>query len=94
MDLYRFAFKIAPFCSSDLIADAFELAISARELDMRASPYDLSGYGYTPVRIETREGREEYVAGQRELSERSAPIRLKLLEIYRRLLRARVDGVR
>ncbi|HUR55738.1 MAG TPA: 3-methyladenine DNA glycosylase, partial [Gemmataceae bacterium] len=62
MDLYRFAYKIAPFCPGDVLANAFALATSAREIDMRASPYDLSGYGFPPIRIETREGREEYVA--------------------------------
>jgi hypothetical protein len=68
MDLYRFAYKIAPFCPADVLADAFELAAAAREVDMRASPYDLTGYGFDPIRIETREGREEYVELQREIS--------------------------
>lgn len=88
MDLYRFAYKIAPFCASEIVADAFELAATIRELDMRASPYDLSTYGFTPVRIETREGREEYVAAQRELSALSQPIRLRVLRAYRDLLAA------
>ena len=83
MDLYRFAYKIAPFCPGDVTADAFELAAAAREIDMRASPYDLSGYGYPPMRIETREGREEYVGLQRELSARSVPIRERLIGVYR-----------
>ena len=30
MDLYRFAYKIAPYCPSGLVADAFELARCAR----------------------------------------------------------------
>ena len=38
MDLYRYAYKIAPWVRAELIADAFELAWRARELDMRASP--------------------------------------------------------
>jgi hypothetical protein len=86
MDLYRFAYKIAPFCPSELTADAFELARAAREVDMRASPYDLSGYGFVPVKIETREGREEYVELQRGLYQRGVPIRERLLEVYRDLL--------
>jgi hypothetical protein len=83
MDLYKWAFMLAPYMPSTLIADAFELALSARELDMRASPYDLHEYGFEPICIESREGREEYVAGQRELSERSRPIRAEILNVYR-----------
>jgi hypothetical protein len=88
MDLYRFAYKIAPFSPAEVTADAFELARAAREVDMRASPYDLSGYGFPPVRIETREGREEYVELQRSLYQRAVPVRERLLEVYRRLLAA------
>jgi len=85
MDLYRFAYKIAPFGPSELLADAFELAESARAVDMRASPYDLTGYGYAALPIETREGREEYVVEQRQLAERAAPIRERMLEVYVKL---------
>ena len=88
MDLYRFGYKIAPYCPSDLMADAFELAVAAREVDMRASPYDLSGYGFSPIRIETREGREEYIELQRGLAVRSEPIRHRLLGVYSELLAA------
>ena len=44
-------------------------------------------FGFEPVRIETREGREEYVAGQRELARRAAPVRERLLTECRRLER-------
>ncbi|MBX9627207.1 MAG: 3-methyladenine DNA glycosylase [Gemmataceae bacterium] len=88
MDLYKFAYKIAPFGPAGLTADAFELAAAARAVDMRASPYDLSGYGFPPIPIETRAGREEYVELQRDLSERSAPIRDRLREVYEALLAA------
>jgi hypothetical protein len=86
MDLYRFAYKIAPFCPADVVADAFELAAAARAVDMRASPYDLSCYGFPPIQIETREGREEYVELQRDLSRRGMPVREQLLAVYRGLL--------
>lgn len=82
MDLYKFAYKIAPWVDWNLLADAFELAWAARQLDMRASPYDLSEFGYPPVRIETRTGREEYVEGQRQLAERAAPVRARLIATY------------
>ena len=89
MDLYRFAYKISPYCPSDVVADCFELARAAREVDMRASPYDLSAYGFAPIRIETRVGREEYVELQRELAARAQPVREQVRDVYRRLLAAR-----
>jgi hypothetical protein len=89
MDLYRFAYKIAPFCPSDLLADAFDVARAAREVDMRASPYDLSGYGFAPVRIETPEGRAEYAELQRDLYHRGLPVRERLFAMYRKLLEER-----
>ncbi len=85
MDLYKFAYKLAPWVASEVIAEAFELAASARELDMRASPYDLSEFGFTPIRIETKDGREEYVTAQRELTRRAAPVRAAVLAAYRKL---------
>jgi len=39
-------------CSSRLLMDCLELAADARELDMRASLYDLSGYGFAAIRVE------------------------------------------
>ena len=87
MDLYKFAFVIAPFSSAETVADAFELAVAARELDMRASPYDLSALGFAPVRVETRDGREEYVAAQRDLTRRAGPVRDRVLSEYQRLER-------
>lgn len=88
MDLYKFAHKIAPWCSSDLIADAFLLAVEARTIDMRASPYDLSSLGFKAIRIESAAGREEYVQEQRQLAERATPIRTRLLAVYRSLVEA------
>jgi hypothetical protein len=86
MDLYKWAFKFAPFTPSELIADCFALARDIRELDMRASPYDLRQLGFTPVRIETPEGRAEYEAHQRAFAERSQPLRTRLVALAERLL--------
>ena len=86
MDLYKWAFKLAPWCPSDLIADTFELARDIRELDMRASPYDLSTFGYTAVPIETPEGRAEYEKSQRAFAERARPLRRRLMDLCRDLL--------
>src|SRR5690606_37323824 len=80
MDLYKYAYKLSPLIPSELVAEAFALAREIRALDMRASPYDLSALGYSPVRIETPEGRAEYVAAQRDFAERAAPLRARLIE--------------
>ena len=88
MDLYKHAFRLSPMVGSDLVADCFELARDIRVLDMRASPYDLSGLGYEPVRVETPEGKQEYVAAQRVFAERAAPLRARLVASCDRLLDA------
>jgi hypothetical protein len=92
MDLYKHAFRLSPLVSSELVADCFELARDIRVLDMRASPYDLSGLGYQPVAIETTAGKQEYVTEQRELAERGAPLRQRLLDECGRLLAASVPA--
>jgi hypothetical protein len=79
MDVYRWAFKLSPLTSSELVADCFELAREIRTLDMRASPYDLASLGYQPVRIETADGRAEYVRQQRDFAERAAELRSALV---------------
>ncbi|MFC3999510.1 3-methyladenine DNA glycosylase [Nocardiopsis sediminis] len=81
MDLYKWAYKLAPAVPGELVVDCFELAKDVRELDMRASPYDLAAYGYAPVRIETAEGKAEYVAAQRSFAERGGALRARLLEV-------------
>jgi hypothetical protein len=85
MDLYRFCYKIAPWIESELLVDAFELARFAREIDMRASPYDRRSIGFAPIRVETPDGRAEYVRLQRKISERAKPIRQRVLLAYQRL---------
>jgi hypothetical protein len=62
MDLYKWAYKLSPATPAGLVADCFELAAEIRELDMRASPYDLREHGYEPVAIETSEGKAAYAA--------------------------------
>jgi hypothetical protein len=79
MDLYKWAFKLAPLVPAELVADCFELARDIRELDMRASPYDLAALGFPPVKIETPEGRAEYEQAQRAFTERARPLRARLL---------------
>jgi len=86
MDLYKWAFKLAPFTPSELIADCFALARDIREIDMRASPYDLQKLGYAPIAIETPDGRAEYEVHQRSFAERSQPLRTRLVTLCERLL--------
>ena len=86
MDLYKHAFRLTPMVPSDLVADCFELARDIRELDMRAAPYDLTGLGYEPVRIETTAGKAAYVEAQRGFAARGAPLRARLIEECERLL--------
>jgi hypothetical protein len=93
MDLYKHAFRLSPMICSDLVADAFELAWDVRVLDMRAAPYDLTGVTldpdgtpWTPVRVETPEGKREYAAAQRSFADRAAPIRRQLIAECERLL--------
>lgn len=86
MDLYKHAFRLTPMVASELVADCFELARDLRELDMRASPYDLAGLGCEPVRIETAAGRQEYVEAQRGFVDRAAPLRARLTAECDRLL--------
>ena len=80
MDLYKWGYKMVPLIDSALLLECFELACSARELDMRASPYDLAAYGYDPVPIDTAAGRADYVRQQTQLAERAAPLRARLLD--------------
>ncbi|GAA3233625.1 hypothetical protein GCM10017691_29380 [Pseudonocardia petroleophila] len=81
MDLYKWAYKLSPATPSELLADCFALAVDVRELDMRASPYDLADLGYPPVRIETPAGRAEYARAQAGFAERAAPLRRRLVEV-------------
>lgn len=86
MDLYKWAYKLAPFTASELIADAFELAWDIREVDMRASPYDLRELSFEPIPIETEEGRRTYEGYQRQFAERARPLRARLLATCRAIL--------
>lgn len=85
MDLYKWCYKLAPAVPSDLTLEAFRLARDIRELDMRAAPYDLRELGYEPVRIETAEGKAEYVTAQREFTLRSNALRRRMLEVLDRI---------
>jgi hypothetical protein len=86
MDLYRWAYKFYPWIPTNLIVECFLLAIRARTIDMRASPYDLEAHGFPSIPIETPAGRDEYRRLQSELMEAAIPLRSKLLEAYNRVI--------
>jgi hypothetical protein len=86
MDLYKWAIKLWPWIGSDFLAKAFFLALEGRELDMRASPYDLVEKGFVPIRIETEEGRKEYQKEQQIYAERSITLREELKAFCQRLI--------
>jgi hypothetical protein len=88
MDLYKWAYKLAPATPGELLADCFALAADVRELDMRASPYDLADLGYAPVRIETPAGRAAYARAQAGFARRAAPLREKLIRLCATILDA------
>ena len=79
MDLYKWAAKSLPWVSSDLLWNCFRLATKAREIDMRASPYDLTSFGYDPIKVETSEGRRLYEKLQRHLADEAQPLRESLI---------------
>ncbi|WP_327062671.1 3-methyladenine DNA glycosylase [Kocuria rhizophila] len=88
MDLYKWAYKLLPAVDSELLADCFELAWDVRVTDMEASPYDLADWGYEPVRIETPEGKAEYVRRQRAFAARGTELRHRLVTATDRILAA------
>jgi hypothetical protein len=88
MDVYRWAYKLSPLAPSELVADCFEAAREIRTLDMRASPYDLTALGLDPIRVETPQGRAEYVRQQGAHSHRTAALRHRLIETCQAALAA------
>lgn len=85
MDVYKWAAKLGPIVRGDLLLDAFELARDIREVDMRASPYEVSGYfgadgrPLIAVPIETAAGKHEYAALQRGFATRGNALRERVL---------------
>jgi hypothetical protein len=86
MDLYKWSTRLWPWVGSDFIAKTFFLALEGRELDMRASPYDLSDDGYAPICIETENGRKQYQKEQQLLTERATSLRKELYAFCKRFM--------
>jgi hypothetical protein len=81
MDLYKWSYKLTPLVESELVGDCFELARDIRQLDMQASPYDLSALGVEPIPIETTAGKAGYVRRQRDFADRSEGLRARLIDV-------------
>ena len=81
MDLFKWCMKLQPLVPSDLVSACFELAWRAREIDMRASAYDVRPMGYEPICIETTAGRREYVGYQKEIAGAARPLRERLIRV-------------
>ena len=92
MDLYKWAFRSYPVVGADLVADCFELAREVRNVDMRVAPYDLTGLGLKPIRIETPEGRAEFVRHQAGFAARGAALRQRLLGVMDSALAALIPA--
>jgi hypothetical protein len=86
MDCHKWASKLGPAVPGALALDCFALAADIRLLDMQASPYDLSSYGHPAVKIETPEGKAEYIARQREFARRASALRSRLIRVCDELL--------
>ncbi|NNF28047.1 MAG: 3-methyladenine DNA glycosylase, partial [Gemmatimonadetes bacterium] len=86
MDLYKWAYKSMPWIGSDILADCFHLAVELRELDMRASPYDVSPLGLVPIPVETDEGRQTYADEQLRLAQLAGELRRRLIHALETVL--------
>ena len=79
MDLYAAALSLEAGGPGELVADALDAAVEAREVDMRSSPYDLGAWGLEPIGVETASGRAEYAAFQRGWIVRTNALRRRIL---------------
>lgn len=85
MDIYKWAAKLGPIVPGEVLLDAFELARDIREVDMRASPYDVTGIAgadgelLTAIPIETGDGKREYTELQRGFAARGDSLRHRVL---------------
>ena len=86
MDVYKWAAKLGPIVPGEVLLDTFELARDIREVDMRASPYDVSaffgsdGSQLVAIKIETPEGKREYARLQRGFAARGNALRGRVLD--------------
>jgi len=85
MDLFKYAYDLYPLIPAHTLLQTLEVALQARRLDMRASPYDTSDVDDVhggPICIETATGRLQYAEEQEALFMASNPIRFEVLSYY------------
>ena len=58
----------------------FDLALEARSLDMRASPYDVTTFGLEPVYIERPDGSLEYQRLQKGIADKGRALAQCLID--------------
>ncbi|WP_010541818.1 hypothetical protein [Dietzia alimentaria] len=85
MDLYAHVAAMEAGAPGELLLDTLRASFDAREVDMRSSPYDLSSWGLDPIRVETAEGRAEFVEHQRLWIRRTQALRHRFLDAVTRL---------
>ena len=86
LDLFRFAWKLSPFCSSGIVMDCLEMALKARRVDVAAGPYDCLEYGIDPILVETEQGKREYRNRQIQLMKEGKTVRDALIAQYEGLI--------
>ena len=75
-----------PWVGSELLWKCFEFAMTARQLDMQASPYDCTSLGFESIKVETSAGKLVYESQQRALSQAAKPLREELIKRLERIL--------
>lgn len=91
MDLYKLAQQLAPIIGSEIVREAFALARDIRLVDMQVAPYELRALGVSPIRVETAEGRAEFVVRQREFAKRASDIRENMIRTIEAVVAVSVD---
>ena len=86
MDLYKLATQCMPWVGTELLWKCFEFALTERQLDMQASPYDCTLLGFEPIKVETSAGKLEYERQQRSVSDAAKPLRAELIKRLENIL--------
>ena len=90
MDLLKWCVNLFPLLPSRLVLRALRVAVSARTVDMCASPYDVAQWfrdqdihDVRAIAIETDEGRAEYARQQRLIAKTANSLRTDMIEYMR-----------
>lgn len=94
MDLFKYAAELYPCVSSQTLIACLKLALHARAVDMRASPYEVSHIPECAekIAVENAAGRVQYRAEQEALYRWAVPLRHQLIQDYTTALRHLQDS--